>query len=137
MNNKITNNQIIEIWEKVNNGSTVKEETNKYGISREWYYQKIKELNMKNKKEQQDSINTDELLEITNIDELSKLLDTDNNTIYKYSNLDKPLEANRKRMSYLKNKSPEKFQEAILITIINFYNVSPIQLIKLLKIINK
>jgi len=65
--------------------------------------------------------------------DLATLLNTDFNTIHKFVNGDNSIEANIKRMNYLKNHSPLKFQEAVQITILNFYKMDALKLIKILK----
>ena len=65
--------------------------------------------------------------------DLATLLNTDFDTIHKYVNKEKSIVSNIKRMNYLKNNSPVKFQEAVIITIINFYNYNAVSLGKLLE----
>jgi len=133
MKNKITDDHIKEMWEKVSAGETVQAVTNEAKISREWYYKKCEEIGLKTQKKLQENKDKNEITEISNMHDLAILLDTDYDTVHIYSNPNKSSLANSKRMNYLKNHSPKKFQEAIMTTIINYYKLSPIDIIKMIQ----
>ena len=133
MKNEITDDYIKEMWEKVSEGETVQAVTDEAKISREWYYKKCEELGLKTQTKLREDKDKNEITEISNMHDLAKILGTDYDTVHIYSNLDKSSKSNSKRMNYLKNHSPKKFQEAVMTTVINYYKLSPIDIIKLIK----
>lgn len=129
----ITDSQIKEMHQRILQGNKVKEETEKLGISRAFYYQKIKELGLSTKRELEEKRRKQDIKSIKDMHDLATLLNTDFETIHKYVNSKSSIQANIKRMNYLKLHSPKKFDEAIKITILNFYKLDAIKLIKTLK----
>ncbi len=133
MKNKITDDYIKEMWKKVSAGETIQAVTNEAKISREWYYKKCEELGLKTQTKLRDDKNKNEITEISDMHDLAKFLGTDYETVHIYCNLEKTPLSNSKRMNYLKNHSPKKFQEAVITTVINYYKLSPMDIIKLVK----
>jgi len=129
----ITNDEIKALHKSILAGEKVKIATEKLGISRAFYYQKIKELGLSTKRERDKAKRYEDIRLITDMHDLATLLNTDFNTIHKSVNIENSIEANIKRMNYLKNHSPLKFQEAVSITILNFYKMDALMLIKTLK----
>ena len=129
----ITNGEIEALHKSILAGEKVKIATEKLGISRAFYYQKIKELGLSTKRETEEKDRTKKIKSITDMHDLATILNTDFNTIHKFVNSENSIEANIKRMNYLKNHSPLKFQEAVKITILNFYKMDALKLIKILK----
>jgi len=129
----ITNDEIEALHKSILAGEKVKIATEKLGISRAFYYQKIKELGLSTKRETEEKDRTKKIKSITDMHDLATILNTDFNTIHKFVNSVNSIEANIKRMNYLKNHSPLKFQEAVIITILNFYKMDALKLIKILK----
>ena len=129
----ITNEQIIKANKEILAGKKVADVTKEMGISRQFYYQKIKELGLSTKKDFTENKENKEITKIEDMHDLATLLNTDFNTIHEYVNKEKSIISNIKRMSYLKNNSPIKFQEAVIITIINYYKYNAVALGKLLE----
>ena len=129
----ITDEQIKAIHRNIIAGTTVQNATKELGISRAFYYQKIKELGLSTKREIHKKNRPKNVKIISDMHDLALLLNTDFNTVHKYVNTKKSVNANIKRMSYLKINSPLKFQEAVIITILNYYKINSITLIKLLQ----
>jgi len=129
----ITDDEIIKLHNSILKGEKVQIATDKLGISRAFYYQKIKELGLSTKREIHKKNRPKNVKLISDMHDLALLLNTDFNTVHKYVNTKKSVNANIKRMSYLKINSPLKFQEAVIITILNYYKIDTIELIKLFK----
>ena len=129
----ITDDEIIEIHNRILKGEKVLPATKKLGISRAFYYQKIKELGLSTKRELEAQKSSKDIKSIKNMHDLATLLNTDFKTIHKHVNSKSSVQANIKIMNYLKIHSPIKFQEAVKITILNFYKTDALKLIKTLK----
>jgi len=129
----ITDEQIIQANKEILKGKKVSDVTKKMGISRQFYYQKIKELGLCTRRENTKNKENKEITKIESMHDLAGLLNTDFDTIHKYVNKEKTITSNIKRMSYLKNNSPVKFQEAVIITIINYYKYDAVSLGRLLE----
>ena len=132
MEQKINNSDIQSIWERIKNGERVKDVLTEYDISRELYYKKCDYLGLKTKREWKLSRDISEITKVEDFHDLAAILDIDYTELHRYVNLDKSIQANKKQMSYLKNNNPKKYQEALLTTIINYYELSPINLIQLI-----
>jgi len=129
----ITDSEIIEMHNRILKGEKVLAATKKLGISRAFYYQKIKELGLCTKRELEEQKRSKDIKSIKDMHDLATLLNTDFETIHKHVNSKSPVQTNIKRMNYLKIHSPIKFQEAVKITILNFYKMDALKLIKTLK----
>ena len=129
----ITNDEIKALHKSIVEGEKVQIATEKLGISRTFYYQKIKELGLSTMRERNKKKRYEDIRLITDMHDLASILNTDFTTIHKFVNIEKSIEANIKRMNYLKNHSPLKFKEAVKITILNFYKIDSLKLIKTLK----
>ncbi|CAA6799758.1 MAG: Unknown protein [uncultured Sulfurovum sp.] len=134
MEQKVNENDIQNIWERVKKGERVKDVLAEYDISRELYYRKCDYLGLKTSREWKLSREISEITKVEDFHDLAAILSIDYKELHKYVNLDKSIEANIKQMSYLKNNNPKKYQEAILGTIINYYELSPITLIQLINL---
>ena len=134
--NKVSDEEIKEIHNRILGGESVASVTKEYKISRNSYYERIKVLGLDTKKKIAAKTLKKDLSEFESIssnEELAAALDISTEDVIKLSNPQKGLETNRKRMSYLKNKSPEGLQEAFIQVVLNKYNLSIIDLIKLVK----
>jgi len=129
----ITNDDIIKLHEDILQGEKVLIATQKLGISKAFYYQKIKELGLSTKREIEKKDRSKQIKSIADMHDLATLLNSDFETVHKYVNTKKSTVNNIKRMNYLKLHSPIKFQEAIITTIVNFYKLDAIKLIEKLK----
>jgi len=132
----ISDADIKNINARILSGERVTDVTSELGISRQFYYEKAKSLDLLNKKDvlvERKKKDINELDEIKDMHDLANILDLSFEAVHKYVNPTKTAATNIKRMNYLKNHSPEKFNEAIIITILNYYKISPINLIKVLK----
>lgn len=129
----IKDSDIIEMHNRILEGKKVNEETKKLGISRAFYYQKIKELGLSTKRELEAKNRNKDIKKINDMHDLAMLLNVDFETVHKYVNSEKSVKANINRMNYLKIHSPIKFQEAVKITILNFYKLDAVKLVKKLK----
>jgi len=126
----ITNDDIIKIHEDILQGEKVLTATQKLGISKAFYYQKIKELGLSTKREIEKKDRSKQIKSIADMHDLATLLNSDFETVHNYVNTKKSTVSNIKRMNYLKLHSPIKFQEAIITTIVNFYKLDAIKLIE-------
>lgn len=124
--------KIKAIHKEILEGKTVSKACKEIEISPAYYYQKLKELGLDTKKKKEEKQRSKKINTIKDMHDLAHLLNTDFDTIHKYVNSKNSIEQNIKRMNYLKLHSPIKFQEAINITILNFYKINPIELIKIL-----
>jgi hypothetical protein len=134
MEQKVNDDDIQNIWERVKKGERVTDILKEYDISRELYYKKCDYLGLKTLREWKLSREIDEVTKVEDFHDLAAILGIEYKELHKYVNLDKSIEANIKQMSYLKNNNPKKYQEAILGTIINYYKLSPINLIQLINL---
>jgi hypothetical protein len=129
----MTNNEKIKaIHKEILEGKTVSKACKEIGISPAYYYQKLKEIGLNTKKKEQEKQRTKPIKSINDMHDLAQILNTDFNTIHKHVNTKNSIEKNIKRMNYLKLHSPIKFQEAVKITILNFYKMDALKLIKTL-----
>ncbi len=125
--------KIIEIHNSILGGNTVINATREAGISLPSYYQKIKKLGLETKKEIIKKKRKKEGAQsIKDMHDLAELLSLNFQEVHKYVNLKKSTFDNINRMKYLKNNSPVKFKEAILITILNYYKINDIKLFEIL-----
>ena len=134
MEQKVNEDDIRAIWQRVKDGESVKKLLLEYDISRELYYKKCDYLGLKTLREWKLSREIDEVTKIEDFHDLAAVLGIEYKELHKYVNLNKSIDANIKQMSYLKNNNPKKYEEAILGTIINFYELSPINLIQLINL---
>lgn len=134
MEQKVNESDIQNIWERVKKGERVKDVLVEYDISRELYYRKCDYLGLKTSREWKLSREIDEITKVEDFHDLAAILSIDYKELHKYVNLDKSIEANIKQMSYLKNNNPKKYKEALLSTIINYFEISPINLIQLINL---
>jgi hypothetical protein len=134
MEQKVNDSDIQSIWERVKKGERVKDVLAEYDISRELYYKKCDYLGLQTLREWKLSREIGEITKVEDFHDLAAILDIDYTTLHKYVNLEKSIEANKKQMSYLKNNNPKKYKEALTSTIINYYDLSPINLIQLINL---
>ena len=134
MEQKVNESDIQNIWERVKDGERVKDVLAEYNISRELYYRKCDYLGLKTSREWKLAREIDEVTKVEDFHDLATILSIDYKKLHKYVNLDKSIEANIKQMSYLKNNNSKKYKEALLSTIINYYEISPINLIQLINL---
>jgi len=129
----IKDSDIKEAHDRILKGNKVNDEIKKLGISRAYYYQKIKEFGLSTKREIEAKNREKNITKINDMHDLATLLNVDFETVHKYVNSEKSIKANINRMNYLKLHSPIKFQEAIKITILNFYKIDAVKLANILK----
>jgi len=116
----ITDAQIKEIHKRVLRGKKVVDEVKKLGISRAFYYQKVKELKLQTKAEYLKNKPRKAGDKVRDMYDLAKDLDIDFKEVHTYVNLNTTVENNIKRMNYLKNHDPKKFDIAVLKTKKNY-----------------
>ena len=129
----ITDDEIKDIHNKILQGESVKSATKTLDISVAYYYQRIKKLGLNTKRKSLEKKRSSGVKKITDMHDLAYLLNTDFKELHKYLDTESSVEQNIKKMNYLKNHSPKKFQEAVQIIILNFYKLDAIKLIKTLK----
>ncbi|MDL1957636.1 MAG: hypothetical protein LWW95_11430 [Candidatus Desulfofervidus auxilii] len=129
----ITDDEIKEIHTKILQGESVKSATKTLDISVAYYYQRIKKLGLSTKRKSLEKKRNSGVKKIKDMHDLAYLLNTDFKELHKYLDTESSVEKNIKKMNYLKNHSPKKFQEAVQIIILNFYKLDAIKLIKTLK----
>jgi len=129
---QVSDDNIRNIHERILAGESVKKVVEEFGISRQAYHLRKDELGLETKRNNIENI-IKNINKISNMHELAALLDITFNELHKELNPNKGVETNIKRMNYLKNKSPDKFQEAIINLIVNHYKITAIELIEILK----
>jgi hypothetical protein len=129
---QVSDDNIRNIHERILAGESVKKVVEEFGISRQSYHLRKDELGLEIKRNNIENI-IKNINKISDMHELAALLDITFNELHKELNPNKGVETNIKRMNYLKNKSPDKFQEAIINLIVNHYKITAIELIEILK----
>jgi len=129
---QVSDDNIRNIHERILAGESVKKVVEEFGISRQAYHLRKDELGLEIKRNNIENI-IKNINKISDMHELAALLDITFNELHKELNPNKGVETNIKRMNYLKNKSPVKFQEAIINLIVNHYKITAIELIEILK----
>jgi len=129
----ITDEEIRATHKQIIQGKKVKDAVEELGVSRAYYYLKIKELGLSTKRENEASTRAKKhVTKIKDMHDLAQVLNLSYKEVFKYVDTNKDLETNVKRMQYLKDKSPLKYIEAINTTILNYYKIYGIKLIELL-----
>ena len=128
---------IFNMYQRIKNGEKQIDVLKEVGISRQAYHNRIKRLGLKSSPKEVENkieaIDNTTLTKITTINELASLLNLSHDQVYTLINPNKSVDTNVKRLSYLKNNSPEKFQEAIITMIVKHFKLTPIALIKALQ----
>jgi len=109
MEQKVNEDDIRAIWQRVKDGESVKKLLLEYDISRELYYKKCDYLGLKTLREWKLSREIDEVTKIEDFHDLAAVLGIEYKELHKYVNLDKSIETNKKQMSYLKNNIKKLF----------------------------
>jgi len=129
---KLTNEEIKTMHNRINKGEKVKNICQEFGISTQAFYLRKKELNLLNKRDIKLPKDTKNM-KINDMYTLAELINTDFDTIHKYVNLKKDLIANKKKMNYLKNNNIESFDDFNKLTVLNYYNISTAELIRIMQ----
>ena len=133
----VTDVEIRQMHKKIKEGEDTLVVVKQYGITRQAYSLRLKKLNIKaspkTRKERIDGVDADNLINISDMYDLAALLHLTFDGVHEVSKNGKDIEAEIKRLNHLKNKSPKKFQEEVLIIILKHFKVGPLSLIKLLE----
>lgn len=133
-NKLVSDEDIITIHTRIENGEKTHKVTEEYGISRQAYHLRLKQLSMQSKPKKRDDIiacvDTSKIERISNLYDLAALLQLSFDEVLYLVNTEKSKKANLKRMEYLAKQSPEKFKDELSLMVLRYFQLDPYALIK-------